>query len=154
MSSGHTLEDLVLHIISRFHVPLREELVRLTALVREVESEHAEDPELPGELVMLLESFAAAVETHLTKEEQILFPRIVDGRSQTAHMVVRALIRDHNDHAAHLRRIREITNDFAVPEHAGTSWRELCAALEQLEPELEQHMRLEEDELFRRALSG
>ena len=73
------LDELVQHILDRYHAPLRTELPRLIELAGQVERAHADKPDRPEGLADLLTEVKAAVESHLAKEEQILFPLIVAG---------------------------------------------------------------------------
>jgi regulator of cell morphogenesis and NO signaling len=148
------LDELVQHILDRYHRPLRVELPRLIALADKVERAHADEPDRPAGLADLLTEVKAAVDSHLAKEEQILFPLIVAGRGRTAHMPVQVMMHEHEDHGQSLRRIREITSDLTVPEQACASWRELYRALGELEVELIDHIHLENNILFPRALAG
>jgi regulator of cell morphogenesis and NO signaling len=59
-------------------------LPRLVELAGQVERAHADKPDRPAGLAELLTEVRAAVESHLAKEEQILFPLIVAGRGRTA----------------------------------------------------------------------
>jgi len=148
------LDELVQHILDRYHAPLRVELPRLVELAGQVERAHADKPHCPSGLADLLTEVKAAVEGHLAKEEQILFPLIVAGRGPTAHMPVQVMMHEHEDHGKNLRRIRELTSDLTVPGHACASWRELYRALGELEVELMDHIHLENNILFPRALVG
>ncbi len=147
------LEELVAHIVRHYHDPLRTELPRLSDLARRVEQTHAERDDRPAGLAALLVQVREAVESHLAKEEQILFPLIVAGRGGMAHMPVQVMIHEHEDHGQNLARIREITGDFSLPEDACATWRELYRSLEQLERELMDHIHLENNILFPRALA-
>ena len=146
------LEELIDHIVQRYHVPLRSEIPRLIDLARKVEQVHAAKADCPAGLADLLVQVRAAVESHLDKEEQILFPLIAGGRGQTAHMPVQVMMQEHEDHGRNLSRIREITNNRSVPEDACATWRELYRALGQLERDLMDHISLENNILFPRAL--
>ncbi|HNS96314.1 MAG TPA: iron-sulfur cluster repair protein YtfE [Polyangiaceae bacterium] len=148
------LPELVQHILDRYHAPLRTELPRLIGLATKVEAAHAEKPTCPKGLTELLTRVARDVENHLAKEEQILFPLIVAGRGRTAHMPVQVMMREHDDHGEDLRAIREITNQRKVPEDACATWRELYRALGEFETELMDHIHLENNILFPRALAS
>lgn len=148
------IDQLIQHILDRYHAPLRTEIPRLIELAGQVERTHADKPDNPVGLFNLLTDVKAAVENHLAKEEQILFPIILAGRGQTAHMPMQVMIQEHEDHGHNLQRIRDLTHDFAVPEYACASWRELYRALEELEVELTDHIHLENNILFPRALTG
>jgi len=149
-----SIEELVQHIIDRYHGPLRTELPRLIELASFVERAHADKPDRPEGLKDLLIGVRAAVESHLVKEEEILFPFILAGGGPTAHMPVQVMVREHEDHGKNLRRIRELTGDLTVPEHACATWRELYRSLGEFEVELMEHIHLENNILFPRALAG
>ncbi len=147
------LEELVDHILHRYHGPLKTEIPRLIDLARKVERVHADKPDCPAGLAELLVRVREAVDSHLAKEEQILFPLIVAGHGQTAHMPVQVMMQEHEDHGRNLERIRKITNNLSLPEYACASWRELYGSLDQLERDLMEHIHLENSVLFPRALS-
>jgi regulator of cell morphogenesis and NO signaling len=148
------VEELVRHILERYHTPLRTELPRLIALARTVERVHAGKPDRPEGLADHLTDVREAVESHLAKEEQILFPLILAGRGQRAFMPVQVMVKEHEDHGQSLRRIRELTGDLTLPAHACATWRELYRSLERLEVELMDHIHLENNVLFPRALAS
>ncbi|MBN1852568.1 MAG: iron-sulfur cluster repair protein YtfE [Pirellulales bacterium] len=148
------LDQLIHHIVRRYHASLKTQIPRLIDLAERVEQVHADKPDCPEGLADLLVQVREAVESHLAKEEQILFPLILAGRGQTALMPVQVLMQEHEDHGWNLARIRDITNNFALPEYACASWRELYRSLEQLERELMDHIHLENNILFPRALTA
>jgi regulator of cell morphogenesis and NO signaling len=152
--ADRSIAELVGHILERYHAPLRSELERLVALARQVEHAHADKPDCPQGLGDLLAEVSEAVESHLAKEEKILFPLILSGRGSMAYMPVQVMVQEHEDHGQNLRRIRELTHDLQLPEHACTSWRELYRSLAALEVELMDHIHLENNILFPRALAG
>ena len=146
--------ELIEHILERYHAPLRDELSRLLALARRVEKVHAGKPECPVGLADHLEAMGPFVADHLGKEEELLFPLILSGHGRHATMPVQVMMREHEDHGEGLRRIRELTNDLCLPEGACATWRELYRALAELETELMEHIHLENNVLFPRALAG
>ena len=148
------LADLVDHIIARYHEPLRRDLPDLVALARKVESRHGEKPSCPRGLSDLLEGIQAEVGSHLDKEEQILFPIIKAGRGPDAGMPIRVMELEHDQHGANLRRIRELTQDLVLPPEACRSWTALYDGLTRLEAELMEHIHLENNVLFPRALAA
>lgn len=148
------LPELVGHILTRYHAPLRDELTRILTMARRVEQVHAERPECPTGLADHLEAMGPFVADHLAKEEQILFPMILAGRGRQASMPVQVMLGEHDDHGEALCRIRTLTNDLRLPEGACATWRELYRSLLQLEVELMEHIHLENNILFPRALAG
>ena len=146
------IEDLVAFIVDHYHRRLREELPELVSLALKVEAVHAERDDVPTGLAAHLKSVHAAVLEHLAKEEQVLFPLIVNAMGRRAAAPVRAMESEHDDHALNLRFTREITNDLTPPADACKTWRALYLRLTQLELELMEHIHLENNVLFPRAL--
>jgi regulator of cell morphogenesis and NO signaling len=139
---------LVDYILERYHRPLRAELVRLVEMGQKVERVHAEKPTCPTGLAAHLSEMQQGIEDHLGKEEQILFPMIQAGRGQGAYMPVQVMMQEHRDHAASLRRMRELTDDLGVPVDGCATWRALYEGLAALEFDLMEHIHLENNVLF------
>lgn len=148
--SQKPIGELLDHIVNRYHEPLREELPRFLAMAKKVERVHGDKATCPRGLGDHLEVVQSEILTHLEKEERILFPMIRAG--QPAHMPVQVMVHEHDDHAANLRRTRELTNDFQPPAEACTTWRALYMGLNVLEQELMEHIHLENYVLFPRSL--
>ena len=146
------LPELVEHILEHFHAAHREELARLLAMARKVEGVHADKPECPRGLADHIERIAESMELHMQKEEQILFPHILAGQGSMLATPIAVMEAEHLDHAANLRRLRELAGDFVPPEPACNTWRALLLGLEQLERDVMEHVHLENNALFPRAL--
>ena len=148
------LTDLIDHILITYHEPLREELPRLEAMARKVAQVHGDkDPLLP-ELASTVIELRSELEQHMAKEEQILFPLIHQDRGFMADGPIACMEHEHEIAGNALRRIRELTNDLKVPEGACNTWRALWHGLAALEKELHQHIHLENNILFPRALKA
>ena len=147
------LSALVSYIVYHYHRRLREALPDIVRMARRVEARHGDKPECPRGLADHLERVQASVLDHLEKEEQILFPTIVRGMGTRAAGPVHVMELEHEHHKADLLRIRALTADLQPPDSACTTWRALYLALQQLERELMEHIHLENNILFRRALA-
>ena len=148
------LEDLIDHIVTAYHRPLDEELPRLEAMARKVNRVHGEkDPERLADLLAVYLALRAELEQHMMKEEQILFPMIRQGRGAMAKGPVSMMIDEHDSAGNALHRLRELTNDYQLPEGACTTWRALWHGLAALETALHEHIHLENNILFPRALA-
>jgi len=135
--TARPLPELLDHIVTRYHEPLRKDLRALVEAARKVERVHAAKPSCPRGLAEHLAQVEAELLNHMAKEEQVLFPALRTGnRGQTVHMPIRVMMQEHEDHGANLRRIRELTSDFVVPTEACKTWRALYESLEELESEL------------------
>lgn len=147
------LATLIDHIMTRFHEPLRSELDKLVATARQVQAAHRERHagEL-GALAEVLTNLRLELLEHMQVEEDVLFPWVRSGDARTAGEIVKRLAEDHVRAAAHLARIRELTANFAVPDDACVTWRTLLVDLRVMDDSLREHIHLENNILFPRAL--
>lgn len=148
------LNEVTAEIVSRFHDPLRLELPALVALASKVEAVHADKPDCPRGLAAHLREVHDSVLPHLDKEEQILFPMINAGHGPQAFGPIHMMEDEHHEHAENLRRSRKLAHDFIPPEAACTSWRALYLRLDEFEADLMEHIHIENNVLFPRALCG
>jgi regulator of cell morphogenesis and NO signaling len=148
------LSELIHFIVERYHEPLRAELPALISQAARVEHRHANTAGCPRGLRDLLECMHERVLEHLEKEERVLFPMILDRFGKRAAGPVRVLEEEHDEHGRNLGRIRQFTNNFTPPPLACATWRALYLRLAALESELMDHIHLENNVLFPRALQG
>jgi regulator of cell morphogenesis and NO signaling len=146
------LAELIGFVTSHYHRRLREELPQLVAMAEKVEAVHGEKPECPRGLASHLRQVHGAVLDHLEKEEVVLFPMILAGRGSETAAPVQVMEHEHDDHAVALARTRALTGDLEPPAEACTTWRALYLRLVELERELMEHIHLENNVLFPRAL--
>jgi regulator of cell morphogenesis and NO signaling len=143
---------LIDHILERFHEPHRAELVRLLAMARKVERVHGDKESCPVGLAAHLTRMQDELESHMRKEEQVLFPLIRSGHGSIARMPVQVMEAEHRDHARNLATLRNLTSDYTAPDEACATWRALFLGLAELEKELMLHIHLENNVLFPNAL--
>ncbi len=160
-----SLGDLSDHIVKQHHGYARRELPRLAALSEKVFLKHGKQhPEL-GEIRELVNAIASEMSTHMLKEEQILFPRLKTieeaANSGTTPMPaffgslinpIRHMMADHDDTGELLRSIRSLSSGYQPPASACMSYQALYHGLGDLEHDLHQHIHLENNILFPRAL--
>lgn len=141
--------DLVDHIVGHYHEGLRRDLPRLIAAAR------GAGTDVPGGLVDHLESFANELESHMAKEERILFPVLRTGqRGGQIDMPIRMMEREHEGHDDALAELRALTSDLTAPAGAPAAVTALYAELRALESALREHIYLENNVLFARAAGG
>ena len=143
---------IVERIIGWYHARLRTELPLLVQMARKVEGVHADKETVPRGLAEHVEGLSRELIDHLDKEEQGLFPMLLSGRGGQAAAQVQSLEREHEDVALALQKTRALTTDLVPPAEACTTWRALYLRLDELEAELMEHVHLENNILFRRAL--
>lgn len=146
------LDEMTSFIVKRFHEDLRKRLPELCFLSQKVERVHHDHENCPHGLSQLLVEFEKEMLFHMMKEENVLFPLINEGRGHMALMPVKVMMIDHDSHGKQLEEIHRLTSDFHPPADACTSWKSLYRGLEELEAELMEHIHLENNVLFPRAL--
>ena len=160
-----TLPNLIDYIVQKHHVFTKDELARLDPLFAKVVSVHGQNhPELLR-ASDLFRSLSADLTPHMFKEEQILFPHIKNLDRAAVHKLpppfapfgtvknpVRMMMNEHDVAGEILRELRKVTNDYALPSDACISFQTLYQALEELEADLHQHIHLENNILFPRAI--
>jgi regulator of cell morphogenesis and NO signaling len=160
------LADLIAHINTTHHVFVREECSRIEKLAAKVAGVHAQNH---PELMQVQEIFAALAEelrVHLMKEEHILFPYVIrleesflSGEPAPPAMFgtvmnpIRMMIQEHDGAGEALRQLRSATRDYSIPGDACVSYRALYQALLGFEADLHQHIHLENNILFPRAIA-
>jgi len=159
------LTELITHILDTHHVFTKLEMDRLQLLADKVLAAHGGNhPELVH-LEELLTRLCADLKPHMFKEEQVLFPYILamtEAAAQkravpfapfgTVNNPVRMMMREHDTAGEILRELRDLTSDYKVPADACISYQTLYQALENFEKDLHQHIHLENNILFPKAL--
>lgn len=160
-----TLVELIDHIVEKHHVFTKTELARLRALIDKVHGVHGQNhPEL-AEIRSLFASLNVELEPHMMKEERVLFPYVVgmEGavRNQrpvekppfgTVRNPIQMMMLEHEGAGYLLKEIRKVSSNYALPADACISYQTLYQALEAFERDLHQHIHLENNILFPRAV--
>lgn len=139
--------ELISHLVDVYHNGHRTQLPELVQLSRKVERVHADHPACPAGLADALEQLYQELESHMLKEEQVLFPMLARGMGEHARGPISVMRLEHQEQEAALQAIDQITAT-GLPNDACGSWRNLYAALNAFRTDLEQHIRLENDVLF------
>ncbi len=139
---------LIAHIVERYHEVHRAQLPELIRMARRVEAVHQAKPGVPAGLADALQALEGELLNHMAKEETVLFPLLQQGEDDLAARPIAMLRREHDDHGEALKEIARLTNDITAPREACNTWRALYAGLAQLQGDLIEHIRLENDVLF------
>jgi regulator of cell morphogenesis and NO signaling len=101
------------------------------------------------------------MEMHMRKEEQILFPRIKELERPAVAVCscainiqapITAMEDEHEQAGSLLEKIRTYSSDYTPPADACTTYRLTFAALRAFEKDLHQHVHLENNILFPKAM--
>lgn len=155
------LTALIDHVLQKHHAYTKNALEELKPLIEKVVRVHGADhPEL-GELRVLFERLRDDMDMHLMKEERILFPYMLaleeDEPVSAPHFgtvanPIRMMMMEHEADDAILRQMVKITDGFSLPAGACASYTALYQGLNELVNDLFQHMHLENNILFPRAI--
>jgi regulator of cell morphogenesis and NO signaling len=143
-------EELIEHILDRYHATHRAELPELVRLAARVEERHADKPAVPRGLHAALLELSGALEDHMQKEEQILFPLMRAGGHPMIAAPIGRMRFEHDEHGERLANLERLAHGFELPEEACPTWRALYAGLRKLIEDVHEHVHLENNVLFAR----
>jgi regulator of cell morphogenesis and NO signaling len=160
------LADLISHIKNTHHKYTREEIARFGPLFDKVCAVHGgRHPEL-FELRTTFQGLAQELTTHMMKEEMVLFPymeRMEESVNQkepilpapfgTIRNPVSMMEHEHDSAGGALRALRTSSKGYAAPPDACVSYQTLYKTLAEFEADLHQHIHLENNILFPRAIA-
>jgi len=158
--SAMTGGDLADHIVETHHAFLRRELPRLFDLMDKVIAAHgARHPELTNVCNTYTE-LRAELESHMIKEERVLFPLIKQLEAAralfpihcgTVANPIRVMEHEHETVGTALQRMRDLTGNYEAPADGCASFEALYEGLARLETDLHHHIHKENNILFPRA---
>lgn len=135
--------ELIEHIRLRFHETHRRELVEILRLARECELQGT-----PPGLVDELAAMAAALESHMFKEEMRLFPMMEQGGNTLIGHLIDDMQAEHLAHQAEIARLQALLAALPVPAASATAVAVMRPAVGKLFADLAEHIRVEDDLLF------
>jgi len=163
--SQASLEKLSAHIVATHHAYAKNELPRLAILAQKVVNRHGDThAELPR-IQTLLAQLDEEMTQHFAKEEAVLFPYIASlERSTTTGTAkpkncfgtianpIAMMTEEHDAAGVLLAEIRQLSNQFTPPEGACPTYHAFYDGLNEFERDLHQHIHLENNILFPRAI--
>ncbi len=158
------LKQLTDHIVQKHHAFARRHLDLIRDLAAKVERRHgASHPEV-FQVSEAFASISAELTHHFFCEESALFPYIAQMEAEenpalpaafgSVQQPVTRIMTDHDHTGDELRLLREITHNYQPPADACTTYRAFYRALAELDQDLHQHIHLENNILFPRALAA
>jgi regulator of cell morphogenesis and NO signaling len=159
--SKSSVAALADHIEQTHHAYLKSELPRLEHLVNKVASRHGSHTPQLVDLARVFAAFKLELESHMQKEEVVLFPVCRQMERATSQQPfhcgsvenpIALMIQEHEDAGDALQRMRELTNDYTPPADACNTYRALFDSLHDLEQDMHRHVHKENSILFPKAL--
>jgi regulator of cell morphogenesis and NO signaling len=128
--------------------------------VLRVASKHGDSFPYMKEVYVLFAELKEEFEQHMQKEEKVLFPKIkllelnATGNQNANYLQapIDMMEQDHEHAGMTMQKIRELTNNYTAPEQACTTFRLTLDSLKAFEEDLHQHVHLENNILFPKAL--
>jgi regulator of cell morphogenesis and NO signaling len=159
------LRELTQRIREKHHRYVRETICGTQTLLDKVTAKHEKAHPEVTEVGRIFTEVGREMIMHMQKEEQILFPYIEAlERAANAHQSielpffqtvrhpVHAMMKGHDAAGKLVRQIRHFTSDYIAPADACISFKALYEALREFEADFHQHVNLENNVLFPRAL--
>lgn len=138
------LPALVDHIVGTFHAVEQRQMARLQDLLQLAVRAQPALADLAGAFAQLREELTE----HMGKEETVLFPWLRSGRGDLARTPIQVMMMEHEATLRLLNHVRALrTAAPALPA-------EIAAQLSALDRHAREHMHLENNVLFPRALRG
>jgi len=154
---------LIDHIVTTHHAYVREALPRIARHLATLEEVYASRYPDIARVRARFEAVAAELTIHMVKEEQVLFPYVVELASRgcgrgpspfgTVENPIRMMEREHRDAADGLWAIRELTHGYSAPPDGCLTYTVCMAELARFEANLYRHVHLENNVLFPKAIA-
>jgi regulator of cell morphogenesis and NO signaling len=164
--SSESVTKLADYIEKTHHSFMKEQLPRLEQLLEKTLNAHKEKhSQMLTELKETYAVLKSEIELHLAKEEQILFPfiRQIDSFQQnqtdrpelhcgSIENPISQMEYEHDNAGKALDKMRRITSDYKLPDDACNTFKALYDGLKALEADLHEHIHLENNILFPKAI--
>lgn len=163
--SASPLAALCAHIVDTHHAYVRRELPRLEALAERVVRRHGDTQDELPRIQSTLAQLAEELLQHCGKEELVLFPyiakleRAINEGAPAPHGCfgsvshpIAMMTQEHDGAGTLLSEMRQLSNEFTPPLGACPTYHAFYSGLREFEQDLHQHIHLENNILFPRAI--
>jgi len=145
--------ELADYIVETHHEFLRRELPRLHQMSARVAQVHGGHTPSLIEIHEVFCGLFQELDSHMMKEEQILFPAVralASGQSVPMPLdgPISVMVHEHEDAGAALEKLNKLSHGYQPPADACNTYRALFAGLAELEEDLHRHIHLENSVLF------
>ncbi|MGH9453348.1 MAG: iron-sulfur cluster repair di-iron protein [Terriglobia bacterium] len=160
------LSILIQYIVEKHHAYCRNEQERLGTLLTKVVQVHGANHAELGRIQSLFTRMAKDLALHLMKEENTLFPMILQMESAalrneamprpsfgTIQNPVSMMILEHDESGRALKEMRSLSQGYEPPDDACASYRSLYQGFKEFEQDMHEHIYIENYVLFPRTVS-
>ncbi len=159
------LSFLIDHIVNIHHTYVEENIPLLIQYANKVAKVHGHHYKEVVEINELFTAVADELTAHMKKEEFILFPFIkqlvkadkenftpASPQFGTVNNPIQMMESEHENAGDIFKTIAKLSNNYSPPEEACNTFRALYAKLDEFEQDLHQHIHLENNILFPKAI--
>ena len=146
---------LIEYVVNNHHAYLNVELPKISKLLLKILSVHGKNHEELFKVHRLFNNLRTELEEHLVKEEEFLFPLIIQyekGKDKkvrsSALKLISELEQEHSGAGDIIKELREITDHYTTPKDGCGTFELAYKNLLELEVDLFQHIHLENNILF------
>lgn len=157
------LTEYIIHVYHRWTVAAIPKLWEYLQKIAKVHGER--HPELK-EISYFFAALSEELENHMQKEEQVIFPyiknlvyaqsnksKLPDAVFDAIRKPILALEHEHESAGEMMQHLRELSNQYTPPEDACNTYRVAFAKLKEFEDMLFQHVHIENNILFPKAIA-
>jgi len=159
------LDFLTDYIVNVHHKYVKNNVSMLFEYSDKVANRHGNNHPEVIKIAQLYQLIAEELKVHMEKEEQMLFPyikKLVTTKSENASIdnsafgnienPINIMMAEHESVGEYMDEIHKISNDFNPPTDACSSYQVLYSKLDEFEKDLHQHIHLENNILFPKAI--
>lgn len=153
------------YIVTTHHDYIRNSSPSIQAHLEKIVFKHGKKHNFLAKIQRLFSDLTAELNSHMMKEEKILFPLVKyiedckkfneKPRSSgygTVKNPIHQMVAEHDSAGDHLEEIRKLTGNYTLPEDACATFRLTYHELQKFENDLHQHIHLENNILFPKAV--
>lgn len=145
-----SMSPLVLsaYIEDTHHSYLRDMLPKTAEVLATILRVHGAHHRELFDVYRLFGTLKTELESHLLKEETMLFPIIMDGKEEELRSLTKEIMEEHEGAGELLAQLRHVTNNYHIPEDVCGTFVKAYKMLQELEQDLHQHIHLENNILL------
>lgn len=154
------------YIVNTYHTYVIKTLETLLPIAEKVANKHGESNPNLIHIFSLVQQLDAEMRSHQMKEERVLFPYVKELNNahqknevpQAAHFgtvksPINMMEMEHEHAGEIMAELRNLTNNYSAPLEACNSYKALFGLLEEFEIKLHEHIHLENNILFPKAIA-
>jgi regulator of cell morphogenesis and NO signaling len=150
------LLELIEYIVSKHHTYTRETSTIISNYLNKIVQVHGDKHPEVIQISQVMHELIAELLPHLQKEEAVLFPAMIsiykneDARIslEQIHHPIQAMESEHEKAGLLIKELVTLTDHFAIPAHACTTWRVCYQTMSEFIQDLHTHIHLENNILF------